>query len=246
MDNTLASVIGRQLLEQVKQWSQTNRTELVRLFRQNLPNGTRYQIHSKLTMVDSGQVVYSRQFVLQGETPGQIVTITYAGASADIFDQKDLADAVRPPAKTVTDAANEAARYYQRGIERGQKRDYRGALEDLNKAIELRPDFAEAYHRRGQAKGGLAKSPADLAGVLQDYDHAIQFKPDLVEAYYDRGVAKQAGADFAGAIADYGKVFELKPDHAPAYEHRAKLRKSKGDLAGAQDDLNKAAELRSR
>jgi tetratricopeptide (TPR) repeat protein len=246
VDNTLASMIGRQLLEQVKQWSQTNRSELLRLFRQNLPSGTRYQIHSKLTMVDSGQVLYSRQFVLQGVSPGEIVTVTYVGGSAELFDQKDLADAIRPPAKTVTDAANEAARYYQRGIERGQQRDYQSALQDFNKAIELKPDYAEAYYRRGQAKGGLAKSRDDVGGALRDYNKAILLKPDYAEAYYNRGVAKQAGADFVGAIADYSKVIELTPDYAPAYEHRGKLRKSKGDLTGAQEDFNRAAELKSR
>ena len=30
--------------------------------------------------------------------------------------------------------------------------DYRGAIEDYNKAIELKPDYAEAYNNRGLAK----------------------------------------------------------------------------------------------
>jgi tetratricopeptide (TPR) repeat protein len=193
-------------------------------------------------MNDSGQVIYSRQFVLEGAGAGEIVTITYASASADIFNSTELADAIQPPAKATASPQKEAYSYYQRGLRRGQQRDYGGAIRDFDKAVELAPELAEVYVSRGKARGGLVKGPGDLAEVLKDYDKAIELRPDYAEAYYNRGVARQASGNFAGAIADYGKVIELNPDYAPAYEHRGKLKKSKGDLNGAQEDFDKAAQ----
>jgi len=49
--------------------------------------------------LESGQTIYSRQFVLPGAAPREIVQITYGGASEDVFTKKDLADAIRPKTK---------------------------------------------------------------------------------------------------------------------------------------------------
>jgi Flp pilus assembly protein TadD len=115
---------------------------------------------------------------------------------------------------------DDATDYCNRGAEKGQKGDFNGALADFSKAIELKPDYAEAYNKRGLAKGGLAKSPNDVDSALADYNKAIELKPDYAEAYYNRGVAKQAKGDKSGALADQNKAIELKPDYAQAYANR--------------------------
>ena len=42
--------------------------------------------------------------------------------------------------------------YYQRGVEKIKLGDYRGAIEDHNKSIELNPNVFPAYFSRGIAK----------------------------------------------------------------------------------------------
>jgi len=61
--------------------------------------------------------------------------------------------------------------------------DYRGALQDFNKAIELKPDLAEAYGARGLSKiklgqkdsGCLDLSKAGELGAIQAYDTIEQY-----------------------------------------------------------------------
>ena len=60
------------------------------------------------------------------------------------------------------------------------------AIRDFDKAIQLKPDHADAYFNRGNAKLDLEQYTA----AINDYDKAIQLKPDLAEAYINRGVTK--------------------------------------------------------
>src|SRR5271166_1832460 len=106
-------------------------------------------------------------------------------------------------------------------------------------AIKLKPDSAEAYYSRGNAKD----DKGDSDGAIADYTKAIELKPDYAEAYYNRGVAKKAKSDFDGAIADYTKAIELKPDMA-AYYNRGNAKQAKGDFDGAIADYSKAIELK--
>ena len=62
--------------------------------------------------------------------------------------------------------------------------DYQGAISDLNQAIKIKPDFADAYNGRAVAKYKLG----DNQGAIADYNQAIQIKPDFAKAYYNRGL----------------------------------------------------------
>ena len=53
------------------------------------------------------------------------------------------------------------------------------------KAIELKPDYAEAYNNRGVAHGN--KGNFDRA--IEDFNIAMQLKPDYADAYNNRGEA---------------------------------------------------------
>jgi lipoprotein NlpI len=117
--------------------------------------------------------------------------------------------------------------------------DWDGALADLNQAIELKPDLAEAYDTRGSVK--LAKE--DWDGALADCAKAIELKPDSPGAYYTRGRARQGKGDREGALADLNQAIVIEPFWAEAYNARGHVRRFKGDLAGALADYNKAIEL---
>ena len=59
------------------------------------------------------------------------------------------------------------------------------ALASYDKAIALKPDYAEAYNNRGTALNDLKRHEEALAS----YDKAIALKPDYAEAYNNRGNA---------------------------------------------------------
>ena len=59
------------------------------------------------------------------------------------------------------------------------------AIADYNLAIQLKPDFAEAYDKRGNAYADKGENDRAIA----DYNQAIQLKSDNAFAYNDRGLA---------------------------------------------------------
>ncbi len=95
--------------------------------------------------------------------------------------------------------------YCNRGYAKHNLGDYRGAIQDYNKAIQLNPDYANAYYNRGIAKARLG----DYRGAIQDYNKAIQLNPDDAEAYNNRGGAKFLLGDKNGACLDWSKAWEL-------------------------------------
>ena len=62
------------------------------------------------------------------------------------------------------------------------------AIEDYTKAIELKPNLAEAYNNLGAAYSD--KGEYDRA--VADYTKAIELKPNLAETYNNRGNAYNA------------------------------------------------------
>ena len=88
-----------QALDSLKQTARTMRFELLKISKMEVDGEKRFDIHSKMIVVESGQIIFSRQFLLSGSSPREIVQITYAGTSEGILTQKDLADAIRPKTK---------------------------------------------------------------------------------------------------------------------------------------------------
>ena len=91
------------------------------------------------------------------------------------------------------------------------------AIADLTKAIEAKPNYAEAYLVRGKAYG--QKKLDDEA--IADYTKALEIKPDFAEAFANRGNAYVRKGLVDQSLTDYTKAIELKPDDAIAYNNRA-------------------------
>jgi tetratricopeptide (TPR) repeat protein len=122
------------------------------------------------------------------------------------------------------------------------KRDYRGALADIDRAIQLNPNSATAYYNRGSLKVGNFQ---DYRGGLTDFDRAIQIDPNYAMAYNYRGVLKADKLnDIQGGLADYNRAIQLDPKAADAYNNRGNLKKTKlQDNRGALADYNRAIQL---
>ncbi len=118
--------------------------------------------------------------------------------------------------------------------------DYKAAIEDYTKSIELNPDknnLATCYSNRGRSKSKLK----DINGAIADYTKAIEIRPKFAPAYYNRGLMKRLLNDHNGAIADYTKAIELNPNYTAAYNNRA-IAKYLTGLNGCPD-LMKVKEL---
>ena len=79
----------------------------------------------------------------------------------------------------------EAERWFNLGDEKFMQGDLLSAIDSYDKAIQIKPDFHQAWHNRGSALGNLGRHEEAIAS----YDKAIQIKPDDHEAWNNRGFA---------------------------------------------------------
>jgi hypothetical protein len=93
----LQSKIGRQTLQQMKEAFRSVRFEFVGASKLEISGTSAYEVRSKMTILASGQTVFSRQFIYAGNRAAQIVQITFAGASDEIFKDKRLLEMLHRP-----------------------------------------------------------------------------------------------------------------------------------------------------
>jgi len=113
------------------------------------------------------------------------------------------------------------------------------AIKNYNKAIQIQPDYAEAYNNRGNILKDLVK-PNE---AIKNYNKAIQIKPDYAEAYSNLGVSLQELGRLDEAIKNYQKAIQLKPDYAEAYSNFGTALQELGRSNEAIKSHNKAIQL---
>lgn len=106
----------------------------------------------------------------------------------------------------------EARLFYKKGNEYYEKGDFDRAIENYNRAIELKPDYDKAYYNRGLAYA--CKEDYDKA--IKDINKVIELKPNFAEAYYILGLAYEYKNVSDRAMEAYKKALRLKPNFKDA------------------------------
>lgn len=117
--------------------------------------------------------------------------------------------------------------------------DLDGAINGYTQAIQLYPDYAQAYNNRGVTRA----SKGDLNGAIADYAETLRINPNLADTYYNRGNVGKAKGDLNSAISDYTQALLLNPQHTLAYIGRGNAQSGKGDLDAAITDYTQAIQL---
>ena len=140
--------------------------------------------------------------------------------SDQVFPKEELKEEITRTTQAIVEN-KEPAKYtandwYVLGTDAFFGERYEEALADYTKAIEIKPDFADAYNNRGVILGKLERNEEALA----DYTKAIEIRPDDADNYYNRGNTLDKLDRYAEALADYAKAIELQPNDAYAYNNR--------------------------
>ncbi|NQV98169.1 MAG: hypothetical protein HQ483_00590 [Rhodospirillales bacterium] len=99
------------------------------------------------------------------------------------------------------------------------RKDYRGALNDLDKAIGLDAGRADAFVFRATAKRYLD----DLAGALADIGEALRLNGDHVDGLLERGILHRLTNNPAAARNDWLMILSLEPESEAAAAARRNL-----------------------
>ncbi|MDE7449292.1 MAG: tetratricopeptide repeat protein [Paramuribaculum sp.] len=147
--------------------------------------------------------------------------------------------------------------YFGRAMDLVTVRNYPAAIEDLNRAIELSPDFTLAYFMRAMARYKALQSAdmdvaqrmdmrerhARLMEVMADMDSVIKQSPQMAIAHYNKGVLLAELHDYTSALSAFDKAIELQPTFGEAYYDRGYVYFRLGNRSAGSADLSKAGEL---
>ncbi|MCC5899846.1 MAG: tetratricopeptide repeat protein [Phormidium sp. BM_Day4_Bin.17] len=140
---------------------------------------------------------------------------------------------------------------------------YSDAIVAYQQAVQLKPDYHQAWSNQGSAlfhlqrypeaiaaynralsiypdypeawnnKGGALSKLGQYEEALAAYDRAVELKPDYVEAWNNRGLALMELKRYKESVASYNRAVKLKPDYIEAWNNRG--------LAFAGADLHEHA-----
>ncbi len=162
--------------------------------------------------------------------------------------------------------------FCRRAARKREAQHYPSALEDLNKALTLKPDMLDGYIARARVyedlwivvraiqqqldsrgssghmprtlgESDLGTEQGNLEASLKDYERAVAQAPDNVDALIGRARLRRRFRDIDGAIKDYNRIIELRPEIPDTWSHRGQAKRKTGDLNGAVSDYNRAIEL---
>lgn len=173
-----------------------------------------------------------------------------------------------------TSSVENAIVYLKLGNQKIQQKDFRAAVEQYTKAIEIKHDFKEAIKNRGICYTMMdedAKAVADFDHAItidpeditlynyrgfakaelqkydeasKDFDHALKINPNYKDPYMNRGIMYIWMERYDDAIAQFNKVIELDPENGKAYYNRGIAYEEHGNIPRACIDWNKSLSLK--
>ena len=99
------------------------------------------------------------------------------------------------------------------------------ALASYDRALSLKPQYAEAHGNRGNALKELGR----LDEALASYDAALGLKPDYAEAHFNLAALLAAAEQPAEAARHYAEVGRLRPDDLVAHIRHGALLTAVGE-----------------
>ena len=137
---------------------------------------------------------------------GKAYTLKELGYNAEAIQiYKDL-NSSSPSAKTYNSIG---ACLYNMGF----KED---AISQYNKAIELNPNYTEAYFNKGVCLSNIGKKNE----AIKMYQKAIELYPNYKEAHFQLGYCYFKTTKYSKALPSLNKVIEIDENYADAYLQR--------------------------
>jgi len=136
-------------------------------------------------------------------------------------------------------AQHKAEDYLKQSQSLLMKRDLEGAIAAVDKAIELKDDYADAYVHRSS----LRMMKGDISTALADLDRALLINTDLTAAYITRGHLRMITGDIKGALSDLDNAIARGQRSDDIFSSRGAMKLMTDDPKGALSDFNVAISM---
>jgi DNA-binding SARP family transcriptional activator len=130
----------------------------------------------------------------------------------------------------------DALDYFSLGLESSMTNK---KIEYFSRALELKPDLAAAYEKRGV----LYFFKEEYDKVIRDFQTYLDLAPAKAEAYRMLAMGYLKSAAYQPAIHNFTRALEIEPELASAYAYRAEAYRLMGDYDQAIVDSSRALEF---
>jgi len=129
----------------------------------------------------------------------------------------------------------EALKYFTKGLDYSLSEEFEKSIQEYEVAIELKPDFHEAFYNWGNALSNLVKIKEEKSAeelylqAFEKYEKAIDIKPDLHEAFNNWAAnlgnlaktkeGKAAEDLYKQGFQKFEKAIYIKPDKHEAFNN---------------------------
>ncbi len=117
----------------------------------------------------------------------------------------------------LTEVVQDAEFWFEQGYQKYMNGDFIGAIASYDRALEIQPDFHQAWYGRGFALDDLGR----LEEAIASYDRALEIKPDKHQAWSKRGNALDDLGRLEEAIASYDQAIKINSNYAIVYYNKA-------------------------
>ena len=150
---------------------------------------------------------------------------------------KEAVDVIEPLIKNFQ---NEPLLYNIRGVCNHSCQNYKVAIEDFQRAVELNPSYAEAYYNLGVSYGELS----EIESAKESYKNALRINSNYPTAQNNLGQILLTQGEFDASIENFEWAIALKPDFAEAYNNLGNAFLGIEDLDNAIKSFKKAITLK--
>ncbi len=131
----------------------------------------------------------------------------------------------------------------QRGKCKFEIKDYKGAIDDFMKVLEINPSIGETYFNMGYTH--LVSDTSKKAKSIEYFNVAIEKGYTEAFVYYYKGLAQMFSADYVNALESFTKAIEKDSKSALAFHERGSAKLMLNDFPGAVLDYRAALNLQS-
>ena len=121
-----------------------------------------------------------------------------------------------------------------------QKERVDEAIAQYQKALQIKPDYVEAFYNLGNA---LARKGRVDEAIAQ-FQKVLEIQPDCVRAHYKLGIALAQKGLADKAIVQFRKALEIQPDNAEAHDNLGNALLQKGRVDEAITEYQKALKIK--
>ena len=157
-----------------------------------------------------------------------------------LYSNDQIQEALDTAGALIKDYPNEAILYNISGACYASLGQMDTAVSYYEKALDIKPDYAEAHNNLAITLQGLDQ----LDAAVERYKKALAIKPDYAEAHYNLGDTLHKLGQLDASVRSYEKAIAIKPDYAEAHNNLGNTLKRQGQLDAAVRSYKKALAIK--